>query len=106
LVTIERGGHLFLGHDGEVRRQSARSSRRPGRSQHEAQRCGPRRDRLAGPVARRAAGVPDGPVGPGPLALMSFCRPGETGVIGLAGRADGFRPIPLSASIAAAGLSS
>jgi len=81
-------------------------SHRSGRSQHEAQRCGPRRDRLAGPVAGRAAGVPDGPVGPGPLALMSFCRPGETGVIALAGRADGFRPIPLSASIAAAGRSS
>jgi pimeloyl-ACP methyl ester carboxylesterase len=46
LVTIEGGGHLFLGHDAEVRRRSARSSHRLGQSLHEAQRCGP----LVGPA--------------------------------------------------------
>jgi hypothetical protein len=92
LMTIERGGHLFLGHHAVVRKEISAfiASAGPGEASPRRQRCQSRK-------------VPDGPVSTGPLPLMTSWRPGETGITGLAGMGEiALRPIPLRESIAAA----
>jgi WS/DGAT C-terminal domain/TAP-like protein len=55
LVTIEQGGHLFLGTTPRCGRKSARSSHPPGRSLHEGQRFGPPGGLYPGVALPRAA---------------------------------------------------